>query len=139
MCASMNPGQTMLRAEPNCAFPRGDPSPTSTIRPASIANQPSSGRRAGSISNKPCTLMHQAYRGLFKRQQFPIIGGPTLHAAMSPAAPTMNQPTAPVFDKGLANTVAAETEMSFIDGEKGILEYVGIEIDALARNSTFEE
>jgi len=29
--------------------------------------------------------------------------------------------------------------MSFIDGEKGILEYVGIEIDALARNSTFEE
>jgi citrate synthase len=29
--------------------------------------------------------------------------------------------------------------MSFIDGAKGILEYVGIEIDALARNSTFEE
>jgi citrate synthase len=29
--------------------------------------------------------------------------------------------------------------MSFIDGEKGILEYVGIPIDALARNSTFEE
>lgn len=47
--------------------------------------------------------------------------------------------TAPVFDKGLGNTVASETEMSFIDGENGILEYVGIEIDALARNSTFEE
>jgi citrate synthase len=62
---------------------------------------------------------------------------------MSLATPTsgsvMNESTAPVFDKGLANTVAAETEMSFIDGEKGILEYVGIEIDALARNSTFEE
>jgi citrate synthase len=43
------------------------------------------------------------------------------------------------WDKGLANTIAAETEMSFIDGAKGILEYVGIEIDALARNSTFEE
>jgi citrate synthase len=45
----------------------------------------------------------------------------------------------PSFDKGLANTVAAETQMSFIDGAKGVLEYVGIEIDALARNSTFEE
>ncbi|HRP62874.1 MAG TPA: citrate synthase [Phycisphaerales bacterium] len=43
------------------------------------------------------------------------------------------------LDKGLANTIAAETEMSFIDGQNGVLEYVGIEIDALARNSTFEE
>ena len=46
---------------------------------------------------------------------------------------------APVFDKGLANTVAAETQCSFIDGGKGILEYVGYDIDALARNATFEE
>jgi citrate synthase len=43
------------------------------------------------------------------------------------------------FAKGLEGIVAAETRMSFIDGEKGILEYVGIPIDALARNSTFEE
>jgi citrate synthase len=45
----------------------------------------------------------------------------------------------PIFDKGLANTLVAESEMSFIDGEKGVLEYVGIDIDALARNSNFEE
>lgn len=45
----------------------------------------------------------------------------------------------PTFAKGLEGVVAAETRMSFIDGEKGILEYVGIPIDALARNSTFEE
>jgi citrate synthase len=44
-----------------------------------------------------------------------------------------------VIDKGLANTIAAESAMSYIDGQKGILEYVGIDIDALARNSTFEE
>ncbi|MCE9618810.1 MAG: citrate synthase [Planctomycetes bacterium] len=48
-------------------------------------------------------------------------------------------PSTPIFDKGLGNTVAAETQMSFIDGGRGILEYVGIDIDALARNSTFEE
>lgn len=40
--------------------------------------------------------------------------------------------------KGLEGVVAAETEMSFIDGEKGVLEYVGIDIDSLARHSTFE-
>ncbi len=43
------------------------------------------------------------------------------------------------FAKGLEGVVAAETRMSFIDGEKGILEYVGIAIDDLARHSTFEE
>ncbi|HVZ94082.1 MAG TPA: citrate/2-methylcitrate synthase [Phycisphaerales bacterium] len=41
--------------------------------------------------------------------------------------------------KGLEGIVAAETQLSFIDGEQGILEYVGIAIDDLARNSTFEE
>jgi citrate synthase len=53
--------------------------------------------------------------------------------------PTTAMPDNLHFDKGLVNTVAAETEMSYIDGQAGILEYVGIEIDALARNSTFEE
>ncbi len=43
------------------------------------------------------------------------------------------------FSKGLEGVVAAETRMSFINGEKGILEYVGIPIDDLARHSTFEE
>ena len=52
---------------------------------------------------------------------------------------TLAAAPAPTFDKGLANTIAAETQMSFIDGGKGVLEYVGIDIDSLARNSTFEE
>lgn len=50
-----------------------------------------------------------------------------------------SSPATPAFSKGLEGVVAAETRMSFINGEKGILEYVGIPIDALARNSTFEE
>ncbi|MFG0274989.1 MAG: citrate/2-methylcitrate synthase, partial [Phycisphaerales bacterium] len=41
--------------------------------------------------------------------------------------------------KGLEGVVAAESNLSFIDGGKGILEYVGIAIDDLARRSTFEE
>jgi citrate synthase len=45
----------------------------------------------------------------------------------------------PAYSKGLEGVIAAETKMSFIDGEKGILEYVGIPIGELASNSTFEE
>lgn len=43
------------------------------------------------------------------------------------------------FSKGLEGIIAAETEMSFIDGQQGILEYVGIPINDLVENSTFEE
>ncbi|MBM4108368.1 MAG: citrate synthase [Phycisphaerae bacterium] len=43
------------------------------------------------------------------------------------------------FAKGLEGVVAAQTRMSYIDGEKGILEYVGIPIGELASHSTFEE
>ncbi len=45
----------------------------------------------------------------------------------------------PLVTKGLEGVVASESRMSFIDGEKGVLEYVGIAIDDLARKSTFEE
>lgn len=41
--------------------------------------------------------------------------------------------------KGLEGVVAADTRMSYIDGEKGVLEYVGIPIGQLAEHSTFEE
>jgi citrate synthase len=58
---------------------------------------------------------------------------------MSTGLANPQTPAARPFSKGLEGIIAAETRMSFIDGEKGILEYVGIEIDALARNSTFEE
>lgn len=40
---------------------------------------------------------------------------------------------------GLENVPAAESAVSFIDGEKGILKYRGILIEDLAANSTFEE
>lgn len=56
------------------------------------------------------------------------------------AANTSAAPTAPTtWKKGLEDVIATDTKISFIDGEKGVLEYVGIAIDDLARNSTFEE
>jgi citrate synthase len=43
------------------------------------------------------------------------------------------------YSKGLEGVVATETKISFIDGEKGVLEFIGIPIGELASNSTFEE
>ncbi|GMV25943.1 MAG: citrate synthase [Phycisphaerae bacterium] len=43
------------------------------------------------------------------------------------------------YSKGLEGVIAAETKLSFIDGEKGVLEYLGIPIGELATYSTFEE
>ncbi|MDX9910454.1 MAG: citrate/2-methylcitrate synthase [Phycisphaerales bacterium] len=43
------------------------------------------------------------------------------------------------YAKGLEGVVAADTQISYIDGANGVLEYVGIPIGELAQHSTFEE
>ena len=43
------------------------------------------------------------------------------------------------IDIGLDNTIVARSSISYINGEEGVLEYVGYGIDDLARQSTFEE
>jgi citrate synthase len=43
-----------------------------------------------------------------------------------------------MFQKGLKGVIAAETSLSFIDGEKGVLLYRGIEAKELALNYSFE-
>jgi len=44
-----------------------------------------------------------------------------------------------VIHKGLENIIIAETKLSYIDGEKGILYYAGYPIEDLAKYSSFEE
>jgi citrate synthase len=43
------------------------------------------------------------------------------------------------FDPGFGNTGACQSQITFINGEKGILRYRGIPIEELAKNSTFVE
>ncbi len=43
------------------------------------------------------------------------------------------------LDDGLANTAACKSAITYIDGEKGILQYRGIPIETLAEQSTFTE
>lgn len=59
---------------------------------------------------------------------------------MNPKSKGIRMSTAQsTFSKGLEGVVAAQTEMSFINGTEGILEYVGIPIGDLASHSSFEE
>lgn len=54
--------------------------------------------------------------------------------------PTPNKPVSqPELIPGLAGIPAAESSISFIDGQAGILAYRGHRIEVLAENSTFEE
>jgi citrate synthase len=45
----------------------------------------------------------------------------------------------PVTQAGLEGIVAAESDICFIDGDRGILSYQGFNIHTLAENATFEE
>lgn len=47
--------------------------------------------------------------------------------------------SAPIRAKGLEGVIALDSELSFIDGQKGELLYRGYEIDDLARTTSFEE
>jgi len=56
----------------------------------------------------------------------------------APTAPPTGHPTLP-YVPGLDGVPAAKSSICWIDGEKGVLEYRGIPIEALAERSTFEE
>ena len=43
------------------------------------------------------------------------------------------------YDPAFMNTVSCISKISYIDGDKGILEYRGYPIEQLAENSTFLE
>lgn len=43
------------------------------------------------------------------------------------------------YDPGYMNTISCTSKISFIDGDKGVLEYRGYPIEQLAEKSTFLE
>src|SRR5438046_2726629 len=47
--------------------------------------------------------------------------------------------TVAASSKGLEGVVAANSSICYIDGERGVLAYRGIDVHELADNSTFEE
>ncbi len=51
----------------------------------------------------------------------------------------MTKPNLACYSPGLAGIPVVESSISYIDGEKGLLEYRGIHIETLAEQSSFEE
>lgn len=52
---------------------------------------------------------------------------------------TEDDPGLAVYDPGFTNTASTRSAVTYIDGDKGILEYRGYPIEQLAENSTFLE
>jgi len=73
-----------------------------------------------------------------KAARFPIIEGTEKERAIDIAA-LRNETGYITLDDGYANTGSCQSEITFIDGEKGILRYRGIPIEELAEKSSFIE
>lgn len=52
---------------------------------------------------------------------------------------TDKSPLTRSYDPGYMNTISATSKISFIDGDKGVLQYRGYPIEQLAEKSTFLE
>ncbi len=73
-----------------------------------------------------------------KSYTFPVVEGSEGECGIDIS--TLRQVTGCItLDDGYANTGSCLSKVTFIDGEKGILQYRGIPIEELAQNSTFVE
>ncbi|MBW1709471.1 MAG: citrate synthase [Deltaproteobacteria bacterium] len=73
-----------------------------------------------------------------KSYELPIVTGSEGEKAID--ITKLRQATGMVtMDPGFANTASCKSQITFVDGEKGILQYRGIQIEQLAEQSTFVE
>ncbi len=73
-----------------------------------------------------------------KTYEFPIITGSEGESAIDILE--LRQKTGLItYDPGLGNTGSCKSDITFMDGEKGILRYRGIPIEQLAESATFKE
>src|SRR5512138_1217977 len=73
-----------------------------------------------------------------KSFKLPLVEGTEKERAINIAA-LRNETGYITLDDGYANTGSCQSQITFIDGEKGILRYRGIPIEELAEKSTFIE
>src|SRR5215472_10072739 len=73
-----------------------------------------------------------------KSWTLPVIEGTEQERAVDISS-LRNQSGLITLDDGYANTGSCQSQITFIDGEKGILRYRGIPIEELAEKSTFIE
>ena len=76
------------------------------------------------------------YKG--KNYKFPLVNGSEDEPAID--IKTLRAKTGLItLDPGFKNTGSCESEITFLDGEEGILRYRGYSIDDLANNFSFIE
>jgi len=73
-----------------------------------------------------------------KEYQFPVLTGSEGEKGIDITS-LRNQTGYITLDPGFGNTGSCESQISYIDGEKGILRYRGIPVEELAQNSRFIE
>src|SRR6478735_11821238 len=69
----------------------------------------------------------------------PITDGTIKAADIGKIKADEDEPGLAVYDPGFVNTASCRSAVTFIDGEKGILEYRGYPIEQLAEKSSFLE
>jgi len=70
--------------------------------------------------------------------EFPVIRGTDGHDSID-ISTFMKQTGFTTLDQGFVNTASTRSEITYIDGEKGILRYRGYAIEDVAKNSTYLE
>ncbi len=71
--------------------------------------------------------------------ELPITDGTVRAADFNQIGKSDDEPGLAVYDPGFLNTASTRSAVTFIDGDKGILEYRGYPIEQLAEHSTFLE
>ncbi|GAA3526203.1 citrate synthase [Aeromicrobium panaciterrae] len=71
--------------------------------------------------------------------ELPLVDGTVRAADFNKIGKGEDTPGLAVYDPGFLNTASTRSAVTFIDGDKGILEYRGYPIEQLAESSTFLE
>ncbi|MFL6133997.1 MAG: citrate synthase [Nocardioidaceae bacterium] len=71
--------------------------------------------------------------------EVPIVDGTIKAADIGKIKAVQDEPGLAVYDPGFVNTASCRSSVTFIDGDKGILEYRGYPIEQLAEKSSFLE
>jgi citrate synthase len=74
-----------------------------------------------------------------KEYEIPIGDGTIKAADLAQIKTSDDEPGLATYDPGFVNTASCKSAVTFIDGERGILEYRGYPIEQLAEKSTFLE
>ncbi len=69
----------------------------------------------------------------------PITDGTVRASDLAKIRPDDDQPGIAVYDPGFVNTASCRSSITYIDGDKGILEYRGYPIEQLAEKATYLE